>query len=186
MTVYGYARVSTTDQDLAGQLAKLREAGCERVFQEKVSGAKSDRRALQQALDVLGKGDVLLATKLDRLARSTKDFLNVLSKIEEQGASIRLIDQPLIDTTRKDDPMTTALMQLIAVFAELERSMIVSRTSEGRKRAMSNGVKFGPKYKLQPFQKEQAIRMRDVEGKTLAEIAKFFNVSYQTIGRLTS
>jgi DNA invertase Pin-like site-specific DNA recombinase len=182
MTIYGYARVSTDGETLEGQIAQLREAGCTRVFQEKLSGAKlSDRKALQRVLDALGEGDVLLATKLDRVARSTQDFLNIIGRIVKQGAFIRLLDQPIIDTT-KTDSIAKAIMQLVAVFAELERSMIVSRMSEGRTRAMAKGIKFGPKFKLNPVQLEEAKRRR-ADGQSLVEIGEVLGVNYRTIGR---
>lgn len=181
MTVYGYARVSTDGQTLEGQLEQLKQAGCTKVFSEKQSGANSDRAQLGKVLAVLQEGDVLLATKLDRIARSTQDFLNIVDRIAKQGAFIRLLDQPLIDTT-KTDPIAKAMMQLIAVFAELERSMIVERTNEGRQRAMSKGIKFGPKFKLNPTQLEEAKRL-SAQGKSQTQIGELLGVNYRTIGR---
>src|SRR5713101_3807774 len=84
MTVYGYARVSTDGQSLAAQLAELKSAKCEKLFQEKVSGARSDRKQLTRLMGVLAKGDVLVVTRLDRLARSTSDLLNLLGTIAEK------------------------------------------------------------------------------------------------------
>ena len=87
MMQFGYARVSTDGQSLTAQVAELRDAGCTEIFQEKVSGAKSDRKQLARAIESLGKGDVLVVTRLDRLARSTRDLLNVLGSIAEKGCS---------------------------------------------------------------------------------------------------
>src|SRR5277367_4934774 len=99
MTIYGYARVSTDGQTLAAQQKVLKAAGAERVFAEKESGTKTDRAALARSLAVLGPGDVLLVTNLDRLARSTKDLLNSLTRITDQGASFRSLGDPWADTT---------------------------------------------------------------------------------------
>jgi len=180
MTVYGYARVSTDGQTLDNQLAQLRAAGAEKVFSEKVSGAKTDRAMLQKALNALGEGDVLLVTKLDRLARSTRDLLNTLALISEAGAGFKVLDNPAMDTTNIHGKL---LVSVLGAIAEFERSLIVARTGEGRARAMANGVKFGPKYKLTPHQKQEAIKRRET-GETLTDIARSYNVSHQTIMRL--
>ena len=97
--IVGYARVSTDGQTLDAQQAALKAAGTERVFAEKVSGAVTDRRALAKALAALGRGDVLLVTKLDRLARSTRDLLNTLDAIGKAGAGFRSLGDPWADTT---------------------------------------------------------------------------------------
>src|ERR1700691_6784783 len=92
MTVYGYARVSTDGQSLSAQLAELKAAKCEKIFQEKISGARSDRKQLARLVAVLAKGDALVVTRLDRLARSTRDLLNLLGTIAEKGASSNLLE----------------------------------------------------------------------------------------------
>jgi len=181
MTVYGYARVSTDGQTLDNQLSELKQAGASKVFSEKMSGARSDREALGKALAVLDTGDVLLVTRLDRLARSTKDLLTVLDTIAGKGAGFKSLKDQWADTTT---PHGKLLVTILAGFAEFERSLIIARTDEGRKRAMANGVKFGRKHKLTGHQKQEAIRLRDVENKPHIEIARLFNVSHQTIGRL--
>src|SRR5215475_10984609 len=99
MAVYGYARVSTRDQDLAGQRAELMGAGCAKVFQEKVSGAKTDRPELAKVLRRLEPGDVLVVTRLDRLARSTRDLLNVIAAVAERGAGFKSLKDAWADTT---------------------------------------------------------------------------------------
>jgi DNA invertase Pin-like site-specific DNA recombinase len=91
MAVYGYARVSTDGQSLTAQLAELKAANCEKVFQEKISGARSDRKQLARLMAVLVEGDVLVVTRLDRLARSTRDLLNLLATIAEKGAGFKEI-----------------------------------------------------------------------------------------------
>jgi DNA invertase Pin-like site-specific DNA recombinase len=99
MTLYGYARVSRDGQTLDAQATALKAAGAERVFSEKQSGAKADRAALAKALAALGTGDVLVVTRLDRLARSTRDLLNVLATVSERGAGFRSLGDPWADTT---------------------------------------------------------------------------------------
>jgi DNA invertase Pin-like site-specific DNA recombinase len=180
MAIYGYARVSTDGQTLDSQTDALRLAGCQKVFAEKVSGAKTDRAQLVKALAALNNGDVLIVTKLDRLARSTRDLLNTLAAISDKGAGFKVLDNPAMDTTNAHGKL---LVSILGSIAEFERSLILARTSEGRQRAMSNGIKFGRKPKLTVHQKQEAIRRRQA-GETLTDIGKLFNVSYQTIGRL--
>ena len=99
MTIYGYARVSSTGQSLDAQLAELKAANCERVFQEKVSGKNRDRPQLERALEALGEGDVLIITRLDRLARSSRDLLNIVKQITDAGATFRSLKDHWADTT---------------------------------------------------------------------------------------
>jgi DNA invertase Pin-like site-specific DNA recombinase len=182
MTVYAYARCSTEGQTLDAQLAALKAAGAKKIFAEKVSGAKTDRKQLAKAIAALGAGDVLLVTRLDRLARSTRDLLNVLAAVSERGAGFRSLADAMIDTT---SPHGKLILAVLGALAEFERSMILARTSEGRKRALSNGVKFGRKPSLTPHQRAEALRRR-AEGQSLMEIGRLFNVSHSTISRLSA
>jgi DNA invertase Pin-like site-specific DNA recombinase len=138
----GYARVSTDGQSLESQHASLEAAGAEKVFSEKVSGAKTDRKALASAIRALGPGDVLIVTRLDRLARSTRDLLNVLASIDEAGASFKSLSDQWADTTT---PHGRLMLTVLGGLAEFERSLILARTSEGRMRAQARGVRFGRK-----------------------------------------
>jgi DNA invertase Pin-like site-specific DNA recombinase len=178
--IIGYARVSTDGQDLDGQQSALKSAGAERVFSEKVSGAKTDRKALAKAIASLASGDVLLVTRLDRLARSTRDLLNVLDAVAKAGAGFKSIADPMIDTTSAHGKL---ILAVLAALAEFERSMILARTSEGRKRAQARGVRFGRPLKLAPHQVAEAIARRE-RGEALAEIGRSYNVSHSTISRL--
>src|ERR1700733_4959150 len=99
MTVYGYARVSTDGQSLSAQLADLNAANCTKIFQEKISGARSDRKQLTRLMAALAKGDVLIVTRLDRLARSTRDLLNLLGTIADKGAEFKSLRDTWADTT---------------------------------------------------------------------------------------
>jgi DNA invertase Pin-like site-specific DNA recombinase len=178
--IKGYARVSTDGQDLATQLQLLKAAGAEQLFSEKQSGVKTDRAALSKALRGLGPGDVLLVTKLDRLARSTRDLLNTLATIGEAGAGFRSLGDPWADTTT---PHGKLMVTVLGGLAEFERHLILSRTNEGRVRAQARGVRFGRKHKLKRHQREEALA-RVAQGETLKEIARSYNVSHMTIWRL--
>jgi DNA invertase Pin-like site-specific DNA recombinase len=178
--IIGYARVSTDGQTLDAQHSALIAAGAERVFSEKESGAKIDRKQLAKAISALQAGDVLLVTRLDRLARSTRDLLNVLDAVGKAGAGFRSLADPMIDTT---SPHGKLILAVLAALAEFERSMILARTSEGRRRAQSRGVRFGRRPKLSRFQIEEALTRR-AAGECLVDIARSYGVSHSTISRL--
>lgn len=180
MTIYGYARVSTEDQNLTNQIASLTAAGASKIFSEKESGARTDREALGKALAVLQPGDTLLVTKIDRLNRSTLDLLNVIETISKKGAAFRSLGEPMIDTGSDHGELVLTLLAAVATY---ERKLILSRTNEGRVKAMARGVQFGRKLKLTKYQIEEARRRRS-EGESHSEIARLFGVSHQTIGRL--
>lgn len=178
--IVGYARVSTDGQSLEAQHAALAAAGAERVFAEKQSGIKTDRAALARCLRGLEAGDVLLVTKLDRLARSTRDLLNTLAAIGEAGASFKSLGDPWADTTT---PHGRLMLTVLGGLAEFERHLILSRTNEGRVRARARGVRFGRKLKLTKHQRAEALA-RMAQGETLTAIARSYNVSHMTISRL--
>jgi DNA invertase Pin-like site-specific DNA recombinase len=173
--IVGYARVSTDGQTLDAQQSALTQAGATQVFSEKVSGAVTDRKQLARAIATLGQGDVLLVTRLDRLARSTRDLLNVLDAVAKAQAGFRSLADTWADTTTAHG--------ILGGLAEFERSLILARTSEGRTRAKARGVKFGRKNALTAHQQSEA-RARRAAGETLVDIARTFNVSHSTISRL--
>ena len=180
--IKGYARVSTDEQDLATQHELLKEARATPVFSEKQSGIKTDRAALARCLASLEPGDVMLVTKLDRLARSTRDLLNTPATISEAGASFKSLGDPRADTAT---PHGRLMLTVLAGLAEFERHLILSRTAEGRSRARSRGIKFGRKPKLTKDQQAEA-RARLAQGETLVAIARSYNVSHMTISRLAA
>jgi len=181
MTVYGYARVSTDGQSLVGQEAVLREAGAAKVYAEKMSGASAgNRKALARALAVLGPGDVLLVTRLDRLARSTRDLLNVLDAIAKAGAGFRSLADAWADTTT---PHGRLMLTVLGGLAEFERELIRARTGEGRERARARGVHMGRPSALNAEQRREALARREA-GDSLTDIARTYGVSHTTIGRL--
>jgi DNA invertase Pin-like site-specific DNA recombinase len=168
MTIYGYARVSTDGQSLASQDAQLHAAGCAKVYAEKVSGVKTDRPELAKVIKRLDAGDVLVVTRLDRLARSTRDLLNILDIIAKAGAGFKSLGDTWADTTT---PHGRLMLTVLGGLAEFERELILARTSDGRSRAMAKGVKFGRPPSLTPHQRQEAIR-RLQEGETQADIAR--------------
>jgi DNA invertase Pin-like site-specific DNA recombinase len=178
--IVGYARVSTDGQTLDAQDAALREAGCAKVFAEKVSGAKTDRAQLARALTTLAPGDTLIFTKLDRPARSTRDLLSTLASIAEAGASFKSLGDAWADTTT---PHGRLMLTVLGGLAEFERHLILARTSEGRHCAQARGVKFGRKPKLTAHQQREALARR-AAGEALIDIARTYNVSHSTISRL--
>jgi len=180
MTAYGYARVSTDGQTLVAQDAALRAAGCAKVFAEKASGAKTDRAALAKAVAALGEADVLMVTRLDRLARSTRDLLNTLDMIAKRGAGFKSLADTWADTTT---PHGRLMLTVLGGLAEFERELIRARTGEGRERAKARGVHMGRPSALTPPQQREALARREA-GEALTDIARTFGVSHTTIGRL--
>jgi DNA invertase Pin-like site-specific DNA recombinase len=174
--IRGYARVSTDGQSVNAQAAQLRAAGAEIVFRETASGAKTDRAQLRRVVGQLGEGDVLLVTRLDRLARSTRDLLNTLATIAGKGAGFCSLHDAWADTTTAHGRL---MLTVLAGLAEFERELICARTGEGRERAKARGVKMGRKPKLTDHQKREALKRRDY-GEAVREIAR----SYGTISRL--
>src|SRR6476620_1907069 len=180
MAIVGYARVSTQDQKLTGQIEALTAAGATSIYREKVSGVRADRPQLGKMMAVLVAGDIVVVTKLDRLGRSTRELLDLIDRIGKAGASFRSLGDPLWDTSSSQGRL---LSTLLAAIAEFERELIRERTGEGRKRAMAAGVKFGRKRKLSDFQRREAIKRR-AAGEALASIAKSYAVDVSMISRL--
>ncbi len=181
VTTFGYARVSTQDQDLSGQIEALKAAGATTIYREKISGVRADRPQLAKLTAQMGPGDIVVVTKLDRLGRSTRELLDLVERISEAGAAFRSLDDPLWDTTNSQGKLLTTLL---AAIAEFERDLIRERTGDGRKRAMATGVKFGRKPKLSDYQRAEAIKRRTA-GERLADIAKSYAVDISMISRLT-
>ena len=182
MTVYGYARVSTNGQTLASQDAQLHAAGAVKVYAEKMSGARTDRPELAKILKRLDTGDVLMVTRLDRLARSTRDLLNILDVIGKAGAGFKSLADPWADTTT---PHGRLMVTILGGLAEFERSLILARTSDGRTRAMAKGIKFGRPHKLTVHQRREMME-RIARGDVQADIARSYGVSQATISRLAA
>jgi DNA invertase Pin-like site-specific DNA recombinase len=180
--IVGYARVSTDGQTLDAQQSALKAAGAERIFSEKISGAVTDRKQLSHAIAALQTGHVLLVTRLDRLARSTRDLLNILDTISRAGAKFKSLADSWADTSTIHGELMITILGGLATF---ERHLIRARTDEGRKRAQSRGVKFGRKPKLSRYQIEEALTRRQA-GEPLTDIGRSYGVSHSTISRLTA
>lgn len=176
----GYARVSTTGQNLESQIEHLQAEGCDKIFQEKLTGFDRRRPKLEKMLGTLQPDDTLLVTSLDRLARSTHDLFIITKKIEAAEASFRSLREPWADTTSS---MGKFLLTVFAGLSELERNLINERTEEGRTSAKKRGVKFGRKPKLTTHQQDQ-VRTMLQKGRSIRAIARHFNVGVATIDRV--
>ena len=182
MPTYGYARVSTVGQELDIQLAHLRAQECVRIFCEKESGAKDDRRELRRMLGVLRPGDVVIVTALDRLTRGGPfKMLSVLNEITSRRAAYKSLAEPWADTTHE---LGEVLAALVGYIARKTRDDIVRRTSAGRERARANGVRFGRPPKLSPMEQQQVLARR-AAGESQSSVALTYNVSCSTISRLS-
>jgi DNA invertase Pin-like site-specific DNA recombinase len=175
----GYARVSTNGQDLTLQHEALKAAGCSKVFAEKISGARSDRPQLARMLKSLEPGDVVIISRLDRLARSTLDLLHLVDTITTAAASIKSLADAWCDTTTAHGKL---MLTVLGGLAEFERSLIMARTQAGIARAREQGVAFGRKPRLNPRQKRM-IAERHGQGATIAELAEEFECGAATIWR---
>ena len=180
MATIGYARVSTNGQDLTIQHDDLKAAGCERVYAEKISGARSDRPQLVRLLKGLEVGDVVVVSRLDRLARSTLDLLNTVDQITRAGAGFRSLADAWADTTT---PHGRLMLTVLAGLAEFERSLIRSRVEAGILKAREQGVQFGRPPRLNAKQRRM-IGERRAAGSTIAALSKEFEVGQATVMRV--
>ena len=172
----GYARVSTADQSLDRQTDQLKTEGCERIYQEKVSGAKKERPELDRMLDALREGDVVVVTELSRLGRTVKGLIELLEKIRQTGADVKFLKEN-IDTST---PMGKMMFTIFSAVAEMERDLIRERTAEGLKAARARGRKGG-RPTVDEEKIDLAIRMYDSKSCTVAEITKTTGVSRATL-----
>jgi DNA invertase Pin-like site-specific DNA recombinase len=180
---YGYARVSPggKSKSVDAQARQLTQAGCKKVFRDlHVSGAKTDRAQLRRVINELGAGDVLMVTRLDGLARSTRDLLNTLAAVADRKAGFRSLGDAWADTTTSHGRL---MLTVLGGLAEFERDLIRARTAEGRARAKARGVKLGRRPKLSQYQRQEAIERRS-RGEPIREIARSYNVHNSTISRL--
>jgi DNA invertase Pin-like site-specific DNA recombinase len=176
----GYARVSTNGQSSEGQALELKAARCSKVVQETASGAKTNRAALAALLASLKPGDVVVVTRLDRLARSTIDLLMILKAIADHGALFVSLGERWADTTTAAGRL---MLTILGGLAEFERELIKARTAEGRERAKGRGVRMGRKHKLTPHQQDE-VRKRKADGVSVRDLGRTYNVSPNTISRI--
>ena len=179
MTLVGYARVSSTGQSLDVQLDKLEKYPCDKTFQEKKSGITANRPELKKCLDYLREGDVLVITKLDRLARSTVDLHNILEQLNQKGVGFRVLDQS-IDTTNATGKL---LFGILASIAEFETELRKERQMEGIKKARENGIAFGRRAKLTDKQIEE-MRQKRSNGILIKDLMASYKLSKASVYRL--
>jgi DNA invertase Pin-like site-specific DNA recombinase len=178
--LYGYARVSSESQNHAGQVSDLKAAGASRIYAEKFTGIEgSDRKQLKALLAKVHEGDVIVVTKLDRFARSTRDLLNMLHDLNERGIGFRSLGEA-IDTTT---PAGKLMLTMLGAIAEFERGMIREHCSAGIARAKAEGRHLGREPALNLHQRKQALEML-AKGETQRAVARLFDVGQATIGRL--
>ena len=175
----GYARVSTEDQHLDAQLSALEAAGAGRLFAEKSSGTRTARPELERLIDQLRPGDVVVVTKYDRLSRSLQDLLTLVDRIRAAGAGFRSLAED-IDTTT---PAGRLVFHVFASIAQFERERIAERTREGLAAARRRGRVGGRPPALSAEQKKEVQRLRDNDRRSIAELARLFRVSQNTIRR---
>jgi DNA invertase Pin-like site-specific DNA recombinase len=175
----GYAPVSARDQDLSRQREALVGAGCVRLFEENQPGARRNRPEFLRMLDHLRTGDVVTVTAIDRLTRSTRDLLEIAEHLRTIGAGLRSLAQPWADTT---GPAGRMILTIFAGIADLERSLILERTSAGRKAAVERGVKFGRPAALNEEQRLLASKLVE-EGRSAVEVACVLGVHRATVYR---
>ena len=177
--IIGYARVSTEDQHLDAQTYALEGAGAERIYGEKISGTKKTRSELTRMIDQLRTGDVVIVTKYDRLSRSLQDLLTIVEAIRAKGAGFRSLAED-IDTTT---PAGRLVFHVFASIAQFERERIAERTKEGLASARKRGRVGGRPPALSAERRAEVRRMRDQESRSIAELARLFQVSPNTIRR---
>ncbi len=177
--ILGYARVSTSDQSLDGQRDALEKAGAGRLYADTITGTARPRPELDRLFDQLRPGDVVVVTKYDRLARSLKDLLEIVEAIKGKGGGFRSLAED-IDTTT---PAGRLVFHVFASIAQFERERIAERTREGLDAARARGRIGGRPRALTAAQRDEVRRMRDHEGRSVAEVARLFEVSEQTVRR---
>lgn len=178
----GYGRVSTLDQNLDSQSDALIAAGVDKVFVEKITGTKASRPELDKAKEQLREGDTLVITRMDRLGRSAKDLLNIVSELDALGVDLQILEQN-IDTKTPEGKL---FFTMVAGFAEFEHSMMVARTKDGLAAARARGRVGGRKPKMSPARVKEAKRLFEKQEMTVQEIADLFEVSRPTIYRAVS
>ena len=173
----GYARVSTNDQDLALQLDALREAGCQKIYRDKASGAKAERFGLQEATDYLRDGDMLVVWRLDRLGRSLKHLIEAVTDLEERGIGFQSLQESM-DTTTSGGKL---IFHIFGALAEFERNLIRERTQAGLKAARARGRKGGRPKSLDDKKISWAYQLYDAKEHTIKEICEILGISKSTL-----
>lgn len=180
MTVYGYMRVSTTNEDQKFDRQEVQLNGkVDVMFKDRVSGSKRNRPQLDKILNVIKAGDVVLILSIDRLSRSTKDLLEIVEVIRDKGASLKSLQDSWLDTT-SDNPMSDFLLTIMGALAEVERKQIVKRVNEGLAVAKSKGVQLG-RRRVAKSKSELALKLYDAGEHTVKEISEIAGISPKTV-----
>ena len=179
--IYGYARVSTAQQDYATQIADLKKAGATKIFKDKYTGTTANRPEFDKLMTTIKNGDTLIVTKLDRLARNTQDALNIVKKMNAEGIILRVLNIGTIDNS----PSGRLIFTVFSAFAEFERDLIVSRTQEGKAWAKANNPNFhdGMPRKYDKGQIDFAWKLHTQNHMSYSEISKKLGISKATIYR---
>lgn len=183
--IYGYARVSTNKQELDIQIKALKEVEATKIYKEKISGAKTDRKEINILLEVIKAGDTLIVTKADRIARSLSQLESFVLDLTNKGVAVHIINMGLFTAESMDNPITKLLFQVLGSFAEFEGSMILERTQEGIKEARKKGVPFGRKSKTHKIEGALLEAIEKVERGEISqpEGAKYSKCSVATFKR---
>jgi len=177
--IFGYARVSTQDQNLERQIDRLQQLGCERIFQEKITGSKKERPELDKLLNQMRVGDVIVVTELTRLSRSVRDLFALVDMIHQKGAHLKSLKEPWLDTTT---PQGKLLFAVFAGVSQFERDLISERTKEGITSARARGRKGGRPPKSQKGI-ELALKMHEDKNYSISEIVKATGIGKTTLYR---
>ena len=182
--IYGYWRCSTDNQDQERQIRSLKDAGCEKIVGDKITGTSNygDREELSKLLDELKEGDLLILSELSRLGRTSLLMQIELDKLLKKGVSVKTLDKRL-DTTTMSKEIVGLIVSILGYAAEQELSQIKSRTSEGRAVALSRGVKFGRKRGYDKFQVSEVMKKKS-QGEGLGTIAKSLGMSRSMVQRI--
>ena len=178
MTVYGYARVSTSEQHLDLQIPALKKAGAEAIFSEKISGRSAARPELIRLLETIKRGDTIMVTRLDRISRSMSDLCKIVSTLTERGCDFRVLYQSGLDTNTATGRL---MVHILGAIAEFENDLRAERQKEGIRRAQAEGKYIG---RPRQTQLAEARRLR-TKGHTAIEIANQLNISVRSVYRLT-
>ncbi|NLI25940.1 MAG: recombinase family protein [Acetobacter sp.] len=178
----GYARVSTIGQTLDVQIRTLKEFGCEKIFREKASGADAERVQLKRLIRSLAEGDMVVVTRIDRLARSTFDLFAIVRDITQRGAQFYSRAEPWADTTTSTGRL---MLAVLGGLADVERDLIRTRTAEGRARAVELGVRMGRPPRITDAQRDEIVQRRR-SGEALKAIAVVFGISVGTVSRVST
>lgn len=186
MTIIGYARVSTPKQSLVDQIARLQEAHADKIYSETYTGTTSNRPQFRRLQTELHQGDTLMIVKIDRLARNTREALNVIADLMQRGVSLNVLDMGQIFNAGNNSPTSNLLLTVMSAFADLERDLIVSRTQEGKERAKINNPNYRegrPRRKI--TDRYRAIYdMYQAGDKSARQVAEITGISRATLFRI--